>query len=75
MRTLQSVGPIGIAAIGELGNFEVFSSFSATWHTKEDGAYAASIWGLVFYDRMHIGCITVAKSNLGRINPKYVAQF
>jgi hypothetical protein len=43
LRTLQSFGPIGIAAIGELGNFEVFSSFSATWHTKEDGAYAASI--------------------------------
>jgi hypothetical protein len=75
LRYLQGFGPIGIAAIGELGKFEVFSSFSATWYTEEDGAFTASIWGLVFYDRMHIGCVTAARGNLGRINPKYVGRF
>lgn len=75
MRYLQSFGPIGIAAIGHPGNFEVFSSFSATWYTEEDGVFAASLWGLVFYDRMHIGCTTIAKSKMGQINPRYLEQF
>jgi hypothetical protein len=75
MRQLQSIGPIGVAAIGVPGKLDVFCSFSATWYTAEDGVYAVSIWGLVFYDRMHIGCLTVAKSKLGQIKPKYLEQF
>jgi hypothetical protein len=75
MRQLQSIGPIGIAAIGELGKLDVFGSFSATWYTEKDGVYTLSIWDLVFYDRIHIGCLTVAKSKLGQINPKYLEQY
>jgi hypothetical protein len=74
MRQLQSFGSIGIASIGTPGNFDVFSSFCASWYTAEDGVYAASIWGLAFYDRMHIGCITIAKSKQGNINPRYFEQ-
>ena len=46
-----------------------------TWYTAEDGVYAASIWGLAFYDRMHIGCITIAKSKRGEIKPHDLEQF
>jgi hypothetical protein len=74
LRHLQSIGPIGIAAIGELGRFEVFSSFCATWYTEEDRAFAATAWGLVFYERMHIGCVTLAKSKISQVNPRYVEQ-
>jgi hypothetical protein len=75
LRYLQSFGPIGIAAIGPPGGFEVFSSFMATWYTKEDHAFAASVWGLAFYDRMHIACITIVKSKLSGLNPRYLKEF
>jgi hypothetical protein len=61
--------------IGEPGNFETFSSCCATWYTAENGGYAASIWGLTFYDKLHIGCITIAKSKQGEINPHDPEQF
>lgn len=75
LRYLQSFGPIGVAAIGDHRKFDVFSSFCATWYTAEDGVFAASLWGLAFHDRMHIGCTTIAKSKLDQINPKYLENF
>jgi hypothetical protein len=74
LRYLQSHGPIGVAAIGE-PHFEAFSSFCATWCTEEDGKFFATLWGLAFYDRMHIGCITLPRSKMDRINPMYVQHF
>jgi hypothetical protein len=75
LRHLQSVGPIGIAAIGKPGSFDVFSSFCATWYTEEDGVFAATLWGLVFYDRTYIGCVTLAKGKISQVNPRYLEQF
>jgi hypothetical protein len=72
---LRALGPIGMAAIGERGKFDVFSSFCAAWHTAEDGVFAATLWGLAFYDRVHIGCITIAKSKRAQLNPRILEQF
>jgi hypothetical protein len=74
LRYLRSLGPIGIAAIGEPGNFEVFSSFCSTWYTDEEG-FTASVWGLAFYERMHIGCFTIIKSKIGDISPRFLREF
>ncbi|MFO0890950.1 MAG: HNH endonuclease signature motif containing protein [Isosphaeraceae bacterium] len=74
LRQMQRMGSVGIAAIGK-PNFDVFSSFCASWYTAEDRVYAASIWGLAFYDRIHIGCITVAESKQGEINPYYFERY
>lgn len=75
LQYLQSFGSVGVAAIGDNRKFDVFSSFCATWYTAEDDVFAASLWGLAFYDRMHIGCTTISQSKLNQINPKYLDIF
>lgn len=75
LQRLQSIGPIGIAAIGDDRKFDVFSSFCATFYTAEDEKFAGSVWGLAFYERMHIGCTTVDKTRSSLLNPKYFEMF
>lgn len=75
IRQLQSTGPLGGAAIGEPGNFDVFSSFCARWYSEADDEYAASIWGLAFYERMHIACLTMTKGMRDRMNPRILKDY
>ena len=68
---LKSWGHVGSAKIGDN---KVFSCFGGLYTTDEE-AFAASIWGLLFYDRYYIGCITLAPSLTKHINHRFKTSY
>ncbi len=68
---LKSLGQIGSAKIGDN---KVFVCFCQTYRT-DDEAVAATMWGLIFYDRTYIACLSVGPSLRRKMNPAILAQY
>jgi hypothetical protein len=68
---LKDMGHTGIARIGD---GSIFKCFCGTYRT-EDEAVAATMWGLIFYNRTYITCYSVGPSLTRKMNPVLLARF
>lgn len=68
---LKSLGQVGSAKIGDN---TIFVCFCQTYCTDEE-AVAATLWGLIFYDRTYMGCLSVGPNLRRQTDPAFLAQY